>query len=84
MCPQFLRSRDCGQVDVAVLLKRRTEHYLKVVEAKSSVSCGTRQIRRLLDSVDFLAKILNVPGGLEQLRREDYLPKPRQVLKLKE
>lgn len=84
VCPQFLRTRDCGQIDIAVLEKRRGEHYLRVIEAKSSVQASRRQLQRLRSSVDFIAKILNVPGGLEQLCADDYLPKPGQVLKLKE
>ncbi len=72
--PQFLRSRDCGQVDIAVLLKNNTQHYFKVIEAKSSISASRSQLARLYRSVDLICKILNVPGGLEQLCAHDYLP----------
>lgn len=67
VCIDFLRSRDCGQVDMAILQLRRGEWFLKVVEAKATTSAGRAQLSRLYKSVDLLAKILNVTGGLEQI-----------------
>jgi len=72
----YLRSRGCGQIDIAVLVKKRGEWFLRVIEAKTSFYASKGQVRRLLDSVDMVAKILNVPGGLEQHRAHDHLPKP--------
>lgn len=78
----FLRARGCGQIDLSILVKRRGEWFLRVIEAKTSIYASEGQVRRLRASVDLVAKILNVPGGLEQYCARDYLPKPGQVLKL--
>lgn len=63
----FLRARNCGQIDLAVMKPQRGEWYLQVIEAKTSVGATRSQLGRLYKSVDLLAKILNVTGGLEQI-----------------
>ncbi len=78
----FLRGYGCGQIDLAVIIKRNKEHYLKVIEAKSSMMASPAQVRRLYLSVEMISKFLNIPGGLEQFCARDYLPKPGGVLKL--
>lgn len=78
----FLRRYGCGQIDLAIITKRNKEHYLKVVEAKSSMMAGRAQVRRLYLSVEMISKYLNIPGGLEQFCASDYLPNPGGVLKL--
>lgn len=78
----FLRRYECGQIDAAVIIKNNKEHYLKVIEAKSSMFASKSQVRRLYRSVELISKFLNIPGGLEQFCARDYLPKPGGVLKL--
>lgn len=55
--PQVLRSRGCGQVDLACFDIR--ERRLTIYEVKSSNIIASKQFSRLRRSSDFLSHVLN-------------------------
>ncbi len=63
----LLRSRGCGQIDIAYFSKNR----LVLVEAKSSKNIGPSayQMKRLRSSQRFLSLILDIPVNLTISRK---------------
>lgn len=68
--PLLLRTRGCGQIDMARMVKGGNGVVIEVSEVKSRVNVGRLQISRLNDSVNFLSSIFGVPAILIYLFRK--------------
>ncbi len=62
----MLRSMGLGQIDISYLEKSAKKSWvLKIIEMKSSVYPGTKQLRRLKQTQDYLSRILDLESNLE-------------------
>jgi hypothetical protein len=68
---QFLRSRGCGQVDLARFIYKKDKLVLEVIEVKSSQlgkqTSKTRQRRRLQYTCNLLGSLFHIPVKLRYM-----------------
>lgn len=65
--PKFLRSFDCGQIDLCTIEKYSNSHCLKIYEVKSLPVISKSQMSRLRNSANLLSEIFNQSVIIEVL-----------------
>ncbi len=61
-----LRSQNLGQIDTALLEKNQKKAWvLKIIETKSSLYPGSKQLFRLRKTQDYLSRVLEIESKLE-------------------
>lgn len=61
ICQDFLRKRQCGQIDVSFF----ENNIISLIEIKSSNRIGSRQLGRLRYSGELIAEIFDLPLKVE-------------------
>lgn len=65
--PKFLRSFDCGQIDLCTIEKYSYTYCLKIYEVKSQPAISKIQMSRLRNSANLLSEIFNQSAIIEIL-----------------